>query len=176
MVTSAGFALSFVLAVGVGLILYAQDLPGSPLLIAVILSATSLGIILPALVDAGQSTTAFGQLVIAGGSIAEVVPVVLLSVLFSAASGGTWSQVVLLLAFLGLAVAIGLAIVGLERIDMDLPDVAEPAGDDRRDPAAWRLFYCSLCLPQWPRSSDWRQSSVHFMGQRRAQAGGPLIG
>ena len=48
MVTSRlEFALSFVLALGVGLILYAQDLVGSPLLIAVILSATSLGMPLP---------------------------------------------------------------------------------------------------------------------------------
>jgi Kef-type K+ transport system membrane component KefB len=113
--TAAGFALSFGLAAVVGLVLGAVGLVGSPLLIAVILSATSLGIILPVLEDAGQAETPFGQVVVAGASIAEVVPIVLLSLLFSRDTSGVGSQLVLLLAFLGLVAAVGLLIVGFER-------------------------------------------------------------
>jgi Kef-type K+ transport system membrane component KefB len=114
-VTAAGFALSFLLAVAVGMLVQQGGLVRSPLLIAVILSATSLGIILPALEDAGQVSTAFGQVVLAAASLAEVVPIVLLSLLFSEKSSGIWSQLVLLIAFLVFVVAVGATIlVGLE--------------------------------------------------------------
>jgi Kef-type K+ transport system membrane component KefB len=113
--TSAAFALSFGLAVLVGLVLGAVGLIGSPLLLAVILSATSLGIILPILEDAGEVETPFGQVVVAGASLAEVVPIVLLSLLFSRDASGVGSQLALLLAFLGLVLAVGLLIVGVER-------------------------------------------------------------
>ena len=55
---SLGFALSFGLALVVGYGLTAGGLVRSPLLIAIILSATGLGIILPILKDAGETTTA----------------------------------------------------------------------------------------------------------------------
>ncbi len=113
--TSAAFALSFALAVAVGFALGALGLVGSPLLVGVILSATSLGIILPVLKDAGQLDTPFGQVVVAGASLAEVVPIVLLSLLFSRDAAGTGSQLALLLAFLGVIAGVGLLIVGLER-------------------------------------------------------------
>jgi Kef-type K+ transport system membrane component KefB len=113
--TSAAFAVSFGLATVVGLVLGAVGLIGSPLLIAVILSATSLGIILPILEDAGEVETPFGQVVVAGASIAEVVPIVLLSLLFSRDASGVGAQLALLLAFLGLVAAVGLLIVGVER-------------------------------------------------------------
>jgi Kef-type K+ transport system membrane component KefB len=87
----------------------------SPLLIAVTLSATSLGIILPILQDAGEVDTAFGQVVVAGASVAEVAPIILLSVLFSARAGGVVSQLALLAAFAGFVIAVGLLIAGIER-------------------------------------------------------------
>ena len=85
--TSVAFAASFALALAVGFLLGAGGLVRSPLLIAVILSATSLGVILPVLKDARQVDTRFGQVVVAGASIAEVVPIVLLSLPFSEHSG-----------------------------------------------------------------------------------------
>jgi Kef-type K+ transport system membrane component KefB len=85
------------------------------LLVAIILSATGLGVILPILKDAGQTATPFGQVVVAGASIAEVGPIVLLSLFFSGESGGLGSKLALLLAFFAFVVAVGLAILGLER-------------------------------------------------------------
>ncbi len=113
--TSAAFAVSLCLALVVGFGLGAAGLVRSPLLVAVILSATSLGIILPLLKDSGAIGTPFGQVVVAGASIAEVVPIVLLSVLFSTDSSGIGSRLTLLVTFLGFVVAIGLLVVGVER-------------------------------------------------------------
>ena len=113
--TLIGYAVSFGIAIVVGLGLRAGDLVRSPLLVAIILSATGLGIILPILKDAGETSTAFGQVVVAGASIAEVGPIILLSLFFSGESGGLGSKLALLIAFLLFVVAAGLAILGLER-------------------------------------------------------------
>jgi len=113
--TSLAYVVSFGLALGVGLVLKAGDLVKSPLLIAIILSATGLGIILPILKDAGQTSTPFGQVVVAGASIAEVTPIVLLSLFFSGESGGIGSKLVLLVGFFVFVGAIGVSIVGAER-------------------------------------------------------------
>jgi Kef-type K+ transport system membrane component KefB len=113
--TGLAFAASFALALALGYALHAGGLVRSPLLIAVILSATSLGIILPILKDGGQLETAFGQVVVAGASIAEVVPVVLLSLLFSEHASGIGAQLALLVVFLIFVVAIGSLILGIER-------------------------------------------------------------
>ena len=114
-VTASAYVVSFVLALAIGLLLKAGDLVRSPLLIAIILSATGLGVILPILKDAGQTATPFGQIVVAGASIAEVTPIVLLSLFFSGESGGVGSKLALLVAFLGFVVAVGFAILGAER-------------------------------------------------------------
>ncbi len=111
----AAFAASFAIGVAVGVALSAGDLVRSPLLIAVILSATSLGIVLPVLKDSGVLGTPVGQLVVAGGTVAEIVPIVLLSVLFSQQSAGIVAQLALLVAFLLFVAAVAAAIFGLER-------------------------------------------------------------
>src|SRR5438128_6011749 len=113
--TALGYALSFGLALVVGYALRAGDLVRSPLLVAIILSATGLGIILPILKDAGETSTPFGQVVVAGASIAEVGPIVLLSLFFSGHSGGIGGKLVLLTGFVVFVVAVGAVILGLER-------------------------------------------------------------
>ena len=113
--TLTAFVVSFVLAVGIGELLGAGGLVRSPLLIAVILSATSLGIVLPILKDSGQVDTQLGQVIVAAASIAEVVPVVLLSLLFSEHGSTVGAQVVLFAAYVALVVVVGLIILGVER-------------------------------------------------------------
>jgi Kef-type K+ transport system membrane component KefB len=113
--TALGYGVSFAIAILIGLGFRAGGLVRSPLLIAIILSATGLGIILPILKDAGQTSTPFGQVVVAGASIAEVGPIVLLSLFFSGESGGLGSKLVLLIAFFAFVVAVGVVILGLER-------------------------------------------------------------
>ncbi len=109
------FVLSFALALALGGILGAAGLVRSPLLIAVILSATSVGIVIPILSDSGEVETPLGRLVVAGGSLAEVIPVVLLSLLFSGQGSDLGAQLTLLAAFGALVAAAALLISGLER-------------------------------------------------------------
>ncbi|HEX8856641.1 MAG TPA: cation:proton antiporter [Thermoleophilaceae bacterium] len=112
--TALGYAISFGLALLIGLGLHASGLVKSPLLIGIALSATSLGIVTPVLKDAGQVGTPFGQLVVAGSSIAEIAPIVLLSLFFSG-EASSFSAKLLLLGLFGLfVVAVGIAVFGAE--------------------------------------------------------------
>jgi len=112
--TLTGYAASFAIALVVGVGLKAGDLIRSPLLVAIILSATGLGVILPILKDAGATATPFGQVVVAGASIAEVAPIVLLSLFFSG-HGPLGAKLVLLVGFAIFVAAVGVAILGLQR-------------------------------------------------------------
>ena len=87
-----------------------------PLLLAIILMSTSAGLLLPILKDAGEGTTEFGQLVMTAAALAEVVPILLLSLFFSAAAKTTADQLVSLAIFLALLVLIGLALTRVRRL------------------------------------------------------------
>jgi Kef-type K+ transport system membrane component KefB len=113
-ITGLGYVLSFGLALIVGYGFRAGGLVKSPLLIAIILSATGLGVILPILKDAGQTATPFGQVIVAGASIAEVAPIVLLSLFFSGKAGGIGAKLALLIAFAVFVLAVGVAILGAQ--------------------------------------------------------------
>jgi len=110
----AGYGVSFGIALAAGFLLKAGNLVKSPLLIAIAVSATALGIVIPILKDAREIETMFGQLVVAGASVAEVATIVLLSLFFSGESSGVGSKLVLLLAFGGLVAAVGFFILGAE--------------------------------------------------------------
>jgi Kef-type K+ transport system membrane component KefB len=56
-VSALGFALSLALALAVGLVLDAAGIVGAPLLVAIMLAATSLGVVIPVLKDAGEIAT-----------------------------------------------------------------------------------------------------------------------
>ena len=111
---AAGFVISLAVALGIGLGLYATGLIEAPLLVAIILSSTSLGIVIPVLADAGQSNTALGQLIIAGSSIADFGAIILLSLFFSGDSSSVWSTLLLIGGFVGLVIATGLALAEVE--------------------------------------------------------------
>ena len=114
-VTVTAYVASFGIALAIGVGLRAGDLIRSPLLVAIMLSATGLGVVLPILKDAGETTTTFGQVVVAGASIAEVAPIVLLSLFFSGESGGAGARVVLLAGFGAFVLAVVLVLLGLQR-------------------------------------------------------------
>ncbi len=106
-------SLGLALLVGYGLFVAGQVI--SPLLIAIILVATGLGIVIPVLKDAGESSTDFGQLVIAGAMFAEFGSIILLSLFFSREATSTGTKVVLLAGFTLLAVAFAFVVLRLER-------------------------------------------------------------
>jgi Kef-type K+ transport system membrane component KefB len=98
--TSLGFVVSFAIAIAVGFLLNAGDFVKSPLLIAIILVSTSLGVVVPVLKDSGQIGSEFGQLVIAASSIADFGAIILLTLFFSGEeSTGTTTKVILLAGF-----------------------------------------------------------------------------
>lgn len=111
--TAAGFGVSFAIAVGVALLLSAGGLVDTPLLVAIILCATSLGVLVPVLKDAGEIGSTFGQLIIAAASIADFGAIILLSIFFSG-EGGTGSTLLLLGSLFALAVVVLLVVRGAE--------------------------------------------------------------
>jgi Kef-type K+ transport system membrane component KefB len=113
-VTGLGFVLSVALGFVIGLALDAGGIVKSPLLIAIMFSATGLGIVIAVLKDADKVETSFGQLVIAGSSIAEVGTIVLLTLFFSGESSSVGAKVVLLGLFGVLCVAVIVAVMRLE--------------------------------------------------------------
>jgi Kef-type K+ transport system membrane component KefB len=113
-ITLMGFALSFAIAVLIALLLKATGLIETPLLIAIILCATSLGVLIPVLKDAGQITSTFGQLIVAAGTIADFGAVILLSIFFSG-EGGVGSTLLLIGSLVLLAVVVFIAVKSAER-------------------------------------------------------------
>ncbi len=108
------------MAVGLGL--SAAGLVDTPLLVAVILAATSLGVIVPVLKDAGEISTPFGQLVVAAGTIADFGAIILLTLLFSG-EGGIGSTLLLLGGLVAVAAAVLLTVRGAERSGRVMSDL-----------------------------------------------------
>lgn len=117
-----GFAITIVLALGASLGFAAVGWLSSPLIVAIALCATGLGLIVPVLKDAGQADTDVGQTTIAASSVADFGAVLLLSFLFSMSGGSTISRLVLVLAFALLVVVAAFVITQTGR-SMRLGDV-----------------------------------------------------
>jgi Kef-type K+ transport system membrane component KefB len=109
-----GLAVSLALALVVGYALHATGVVETPLLIAVALGATSLGVLIPVLKDTGRIASPLGQLVIAGASLADFTAILLLSLLF-AGEGGPGATLLLIGALLGLAVTVFAVVRGVQR-------------------------------------------------------------
>jgi Kef-type K+ transport system membrane component KefB len=111
---TAGFVVSLAIALGIGSGLKVAGLIEAPLLVAIILSATSLGIVIPVLAEAGQVGTTLGQLIIAGSSIADFGAIILLSLFYSGDSSSIGSTLLLIGGFVVLVVATGVALAEIE--------------------------------------------------------------
>jgi len=110
-----GYVATLVLGYGAGA---AFDLAGwvsEPLLIAITLSATSLGLVVPVLKDAGQVRSEVGQSALAAASIADFAAIVLLSLFFSSSGGSTGAKVIVLAVFAGLVAVTALVVSGAAR-------------------------------------------------------------
>ncbi len=130
LVRLAGWAFCASVALAL-LCAYAFRLGGQaapPLLLAIVFMSTSAGLLLPLLKDADEETTRFGQLLMTGAALAEIAPIMLLSLFFSATSKSSSDRLILLAIFLALLALIGLALasvrrlVGLERLLNRLED------------------------------------------------------
>lgn len=99
----AGFAISFALAFAAALALHAVGLIKTPLLVAIVLVATSLSIIIVPLKDARETDTDWGQQVIAAAAVAEFGAVILLSFFYSGERTGPGTEIFHLSLFVVLA-------------------------------------------------------------------------
>jgi Kef-type K+ transport system membrane component KefB len=113
--TALGFVVSFAIAIVTGLGLNAGGFVKSPLFVAIVLVATSLGVIVPVLKDSNNIGSSFGQLVIAAASIADFGAIILLSLFFSGKGSTSLAGTLILLGVFGLVVVlVGFAIAGFE--------------------------------------------------------------
>lgn len=106
-----GFLLSLALALAAGYLVKVLVVDEDPLLVAIILSATALGVVVPVLKDAGEIDSEFGQLVFIAGSIAEFGSILLMSLFFSKEGSSLESSLVLLGGF-GVLIAVASLTVG----------------------------------------------------------------
>jgi Kef-type K+ transport system membrane component KefB len=119
-------AIGYLLSVAVGWLagwgLQAAGWVDDPLLLAVTVSATSLGLVVAVLKDGGALAGRLGQTVVAASSVADFAAVLLLSLVFSATGGGTGERLLLLGLFV-LLVATVAGVVGWSSRSMRLGDV-----------------------------------------------------
>ena len=114
--TAISFALSFSIAIALGLALKAGGFVRSPLFVAIVLAASSVSVIFPVLKDANVTGSSFGQLVLASASVAEFLAIILLSVFFSGNGSTSTAGTLILVGVFGLVLAlVGVAIAGVER-------------------------------------------------------------
>ena len=146
------FVVSAALAVLCAVFFWLAVPSDQPLLLAIILMSTSAGLLLPILKDAGEGTTEFGQLVMTAAALAEVVPILLLSLFFSAAAKTTADQLVSLAIFLALLVLIGLALTRVRRLhalDRLLDRLEERSGQLRVRAALALALGCGVLAYQF---------------------------
>lgn len=109
-IAALGYLLSLALGGGVGLAVAAAGWVDGPLLVAVALSATSLGLIVPVLKDAGQTGSAMGRLTVASATFADVAAILLLTLLLSEGTASIGARAVLLASFAGLVALVAAAL------------------------------------------------------------------
>ncbi|RNL79007.1 cation:proton antiporter [Nocardioides marmorisolisilvae] len=107
-VVVAGYGISLLVGFAVGLALDGAGWISDPVLLAVTLSATSLGLVVAVLKDAALLESGVARTTITAASLADFAAVVLLSILFSADGRSTASRLTLLALFVGL---IGLVVI-----------------------------------------------------------------
>ena len=135
--TSAGklgvlaFLVALVIAIPAGILLKLAGAQGDLRLVALVLTSTSLGVLVPILRDAKESDGEFGQMVLVGASVAEFGALLILTVLFSADPKSTPVQILYLVGLFLSAVVIIVVIrwawrtrwfaAALRRMDDHLP-------------------------------------------------------
>jgi Kef-type K+ transport system membrane component KefB len=117
-----GYAVSVAVGWSAGAVLDAVGWVDDPLLLAVTLSATSLGLVVAVLKDARAVTGRLGQTVVAASSVADFAAVLVLSLAFSASGGDPGARSLLLVLFVVLVALVALAVTASAR-SMRLGDV-----------------------------------------------------
>jgi Kef-type K+ transport system membrane component KefB len=100
----AGWGISLVLGLGLGVVLMLEGFVLSSLLIGLALTTTAIGTLMPMLRDRGMLDSPFGSYITAAGAVGEFGPIVAITILLSADS--PIEESLLLVAFAVLAVGV----------------------------------------------------------------------
>ena len=111
----AAYGVGLLLGLMVAMALGALDVVQTPSLIAIILSATGLGAIIPVLRGAGLSATPVGQTILIVGSVAEFSAVMLLSILFAEGDSSILDHVLFFGIFAGVTAVVWFVLRRAER-------------------------------------------------------------
>jgi Kef-type K+ transport system membrane component KefB len=98
-----GWALSLALGLACAGLLWIVGLIDAPILVALALTTTALGTLMPILRDSGILPTRLGALVVGAGAVGEFGPVVVVSIILALEAGEAW-RTSLLLVFAVLSV------------------------------------------------------------------------
>lgn len=105
---AVGYALGFAIAMVIGLVLGAADIVLTPSLMAVILSATGLGVVIPILRGANLTTTVVGQTILIVATVAEFTAVLLLALFFGEDGSGVLANLLVIVLYAIIAVVLWL--------------------------------------------------------------------
>jgi Kef-type K+ transport system membrane component KefB len=106
----AGWGTSVVLGAVIAIILHVTGVIHATVLVALALTTTALGTLMPILRDTGILDQRFGDYVVGAGSVGEFGPVIAVSVILAFEADEAWHTVLL---FVFAAVAVGTALVAL---------------------------------------------------------------
>jgi Kef-type K+ transport system membrane component KefB len=103
-----GWVFSFALGNGAAFLLSMSGLVDAPLLVALALSTTAIGALLPILRDAGELSREFGILTLAAGAVGEFAPLLVLSLIPIGATRSVAGNALVVLVFTVVSVMTGL--------------------------------------------------------------------
>jgi Kef-type K+ transport system membrane component KefB len=114
-VTGVAYLCSLALAFPVALGLIAVASGADLRLIALALTSSSLGVLVPVIRDSGDLNTDFGQLTVLAGTVGEFASLLLLTIMFSADAKSTPEQILYVAIMGAAAAATGFGLYGLWR-------------------------------------------------------------
>jgi len=112
------YALGLAIAFALASVLGAADIVLTPSLIAVILSATGLGVVVPILRDAGVTTSPIGQTILIVATVAEFSAVLLLSLFFGEGESGVLGNALVVVVYASVSAVLWFALRGVERVSV----------------------------------------------------------
>jgi Kef-type K+ transport system membrane component KefB len=106
----AAFVVTLLIALPGGLLLKAAGAQGDLRLLALVLTSTSLGVLVPLLRDLGEVESDFGQLIMVTGTAGEFGSLLLLTLLFSGEQQSTGDQLLYVGVMAALALVVGVGV------------------------------------------------------------------
>jgi Kef-type K+ transport system membrane component KefB len=108
----SGWTVSLALAFAAAGLLHVLPFVEAPIMVALALTTTSLGTLMPILRDSGKLDSKFGNLVLAAGTLGEFGPIIVVSLVLTH-KFGAWQEAALMLTFVAVASVAALIALGL---------------------------------------------------------------